>query len=69
MLYLSDFQNVINDYLTNCSQNPEDWDVWGAAIQLRDQYPDAESFDDIDDDDFTDALTDALENHVITDAL
>lgn len=63
MLYLSDFQNVINDYLTNCGQNPEDWDVWEAAIQLRDEYLNAESFDDIDLDDFSNALTDALENH------
>lgn len=59
MMNLSDFQNAINDYLTNCGQNPEDWDVCGAAIQLRDEYPSAESIDDIDPDDFTGAL----ENH------
>lgn len=56
---LYDVQNAIIDYLTNCSQNPEDWDVWGAAAQLCDEYPSAESIDDVDDDDFTDAL----ENH------
>lgn len=56
---LNDFQNEISDYLTNCGQNPEDWDVLRAAIQLRDEYPNAESIDDIDPDDFTDAL----ENH------
>lgn len=56
MMNLNDFQNAINDYLTNSDQNPEDWDVWGAAIQLRDEYPNAESIDDIDPDDFNDAL-------------
>lgn len=56
MMNLNDFQNAINDYLTNSDQNPEDWDVWGTAIQLRDEYPTAESIDDIDPDDFTDAL-------------
>lgn len=56
---LNDFQNEINNYLTNCGQNPENWDVLGAATQLRDEYPNAESIDDIDPDDFTDAL----ENH------
>lgn len=49
---LNDLQNAINDYLTNCGQNLEDWDVLGAAIQLRDEYPNAESIDDIDPDDF-----------------
>ena len=53
---LNDFQNAINDYLTNCGQNPEGWDVCGAAIQLRDEYPNAESIDDIDPDDFNDAI-------------
>ena len=56
MMNLNDFKNEINDYLTNCDQNPEDWDVWSAAIQLRDEYPNAESIDDIDPDDFIDAL-------------
>lgn len=56
MMNLNDFQNAINDFLTNCDQNPESWDVWSAAIQLRDEYPNAESIDDIDPDDFNDAL-------------
>ena len=59
MMYLADYENAINDYLTNCGQNPEDWDVCEAAIQLRDEYPNAESIDDIDPDDFNDAI----ENH------
>lgn len=59
MMNLNDFQNAINDYLTNCGQNPEDWDVLGAAIQLRDEYPNAESIDDIDPDYFNYAI----ENH------
>ena len=56
MMNLNDFQNAINDYLTNSDQNPDDWDVWGTAIQLRDEYPNAEGIDDIDPDDFNDAL-------------
>lgn len=58
MMNLNDFQNAINDFLTNCDQNPEDWDVWATAIQLRDEYPNAESIDDIDPDYFNDALKD-----------
>lgn len=56
MMYLPDFENAITDYLENSGQNPNDWDVWSAAIQLRDEYPNAESIDDIDPDDFNDAL-------------
>lgn len=55
---LNDFENAINDYLTNSDQNPEDWDVWGAAIQMRDAYPEAESIDDVDPDEFTKILQD-----------
>ena len=56
MMNLNDFKNAIEDYIINGGQNPEDWDVCGAAIQLRDEYPNAESIDDIDPDDFTDAI-------------
>ena len=34
MMYIPDFKNSINDYLTNSGQNPEDWDVDGAAVEM-----------------------------------
>ena len=56
MMNLNDFQNAINDYLENSGQNPDDWDVWSAAIQMRDMFPEAESIDDVEPDDFTDIM-------------
>lgn len=56
MMYLPDFRDAIADYLTNSGQDPEEWDVEGAAIELRDKYPEAESIDDIDADDFVATL-------------
>lgn len=58
MMNLNDFQNAIIDYLTNSNQNPEGWDVWSAAIQMRDMFPEAESIDDVDEDAFTEILQD-----------
>jgi len=55
MMNLNDFQNAINDYLTNCDQNPEDWDVWEAAKELRDAH-DVDSIDEIDSDEFIETL-------------
>lgn len=55
MMNLNDFQNAINDYLTNCGMNPEDWDVDGAAVEMRCSY-DVDSIDDIPADEFTDIL-------------
>ena len=52
MMYLNDFENAITDYLTNSNQNPEDWDVWEAAKELRDAH-DVDSIDEIDPDEFT----------------
>ena len=54
-MYIPDFKNAINDYLTNCSMNPEDWDVDGAAVEMRCSY-DVDSIDDIPSDEFTDIL-------------
>ena len=55
MMNLNDFQNAINDYLTNCDQNPEDWDVWEAAKELRDAHG-VDSIDEIDSDEFIETL-------------
>lgn len=57
MVNLNDFVNAVNDYLTNSGQNTDDWDVWRAAIQMRDAFPEAESVDDIDPDDFNEILS------------
>lgn len=55
MMYIPDFKNAINDYLINSGQNPEDWDVDGAAAEMRCSY-DVDSIDDIPSDEFTDIL-------------
>jgi hypothetical protein len=59
MMYLPDFENAITDYLENSGQNPEDWDVWSAAIQMRDMFPEAESIDDVP----SGAFIEILKNH------
>ncbi|MCI6548636.1 MAG: hypothetical protein MR415_08330 [Coriobacteriaceae bacterium] len=58
MMYLPDFKDAITDYLTNSGQDPEGWDVDGAAREMRDRYPEAESTADIDADDFIEILED-----------
>lgn len=55
MMYIQDFKNAINDYLTYSGMNPEDWDVDGAAAEMRCRY-DVDSIDDIQADEFTDIL-------------
>lgn len=55
MMYIQDFKNAINDYLTYSGMNPEDWDVDGAASEMRCRY-DVDSIDDIPADEFTDIL-------------
>lgn len=55
MMYIPDFKNAINDYLTYSGMNPEDWDVDGAAVEMRCRY-DVDSIDDIPEDEFTDIL-------------
>jgi len=55
MMNLNDFQNAINDYLTASNQNPEDWDVWEAAKELRDAH-EVDSIDEIDPDEFIETL-------------
>ena len=55
MTYIPDFKNAINDYLTYSGQNPDDWDVDGAAVEMRCRY-DVDSIDDIPADEFADIL-------------
>lgn len=55
MMYIPDFKNAINDYLTYSGMNPEDWDVDGAAVEMKCRY-DVDSIDDIPADEFTDIL-------------
>ena len=53
MMYLPDYENAIADYITNSDQNPEDWDVDGAALEMREKFPDIECIDQVDPDEFT----------------
>ena len=48
---LNDFKNAIEDYIINGGQNLNEWDVEGAAREMRDKY-DVENIDDIDYDEF-----------------
>lgn len=50
-MYLIDFKNAIKEYIINCGQNPNDWDIDEAALEMRDKY-DVENIDDIDGDEF-----------------
>lgn len=36
MFYLADYEAYVYVYLTNCGENTDDWDVNGAATELRD---------------------------------
>lgn len=36
MFYLADYEAYVYAYLTNCGENPDNWDVNGAATELRD---------------------------------
>lgn len=56
MMYLPDYENAIADYLTNCDQNPEDWDVAGAAWEMREKFPGIDSIDQVDQDEFTEII-------------
>nr|DAJ52286.1 MAG TPA: hypothetical protein [Caudoviricetes sp.] len=56
MMYLPDYENAIADYLTNSGQNPKDWDIAGAAWEMREKFPDIDSIDQVDPDEFTEIL-------------
>ena len=55
-MYLPDYENAIADYITNSGQNPEDWDIEGAAWEMREKFPDISSIDQVDPDEFTEIL-------------
>lgn len=51
-------QDYINDYLTNSSMNPSDWDVYWAASDMIDFMTanNIEDYDDVPADTFTEIL-------------
>ena len=51
MMYLSDYEAYVSNYLMNCGENPEDWDVDSAATELRDVL-DGKSPDEMENGDF-----------------
>lgn len=53
---LNDFRNAIEDYIINSGKNINDWDIDGAAREMRDMFTEAESIDDVDPDEFTEIL-------------
>lgn len=55
MMYIPDFKSAIDGYLIDSGRNPEDWDVDGAAVEMRCRY-DVDGIDDIPPDEFTDIL-------------
>lgn len=55
-MYMPDYENAIADYLTNSGQNTEDWDVAGAAWEMREKFPEIDSIDQVDPDEFTEIL-------------
>lgn len=59
-MYLTDYKNAIADYLIYSGQYPEDWDVDGAAREVREKFPDIDSIDQVDPDEFTKIL---VKNH------
>lgn len=56
MMYLPDYENAIADYLTNSGQNPEDWDVIGAAWEMSERFPGIDNIDQVYPDEFTEIL-------------
>lgn len=51
MFYLADYEAYVYAYLTNCGENPDNWDVNGAATELRDVL-DGKSPDEMENGDF-----------------
>lgn len=56
MMYLPDYENAINDYLIYSGQNPDGWDVAGAAWEMYEKFPYIDNIDQVGQDDFTDIL-------------
>lgn len=55
MMYIPDFKNAIDGYLAYGGRNPDDWDVYGAAVEMRCRY-DVDGIDDIPADELADIL-------------
>lgn len=53
--YLPDYQQYIVNYLENCNQDPNEWDVEEAAEELYDLLDGADP-EEVDDDAFTEIL-------------
>lgn len=56
MMYIPDYENAIKDYIIYSGQNPEDWDINGAAWDMYEKFPDIDNIDQVDQDVFTDIL-------------
>lgn len=58
MINMATAQDYITDYITNSSQNPEEWNVWNAADQLVDymRQNNIDNYDEVDEDVYTDIL-------------
>lgn len=48
MMHLADCESAIADYLIYSGQNPEDWDVDGAAWEMREKLPDIDGIDQVE---------------------
>lgn len=49
MMYLQDYEDAIADYLTNSGEDYHNWDVTGAAWEMREKF---DGIDQIDPDEF-----------------
>lgn len=56
MMYLPDYENAIADYLTNSGEDYHNWDVAGAAWEMREKFPNIDCIDQVDPDEFTEIL-------------
>lgn len=60
MMHLSDYENAIANYLIYSGQDPEEWDVDCAALEMREKFPDINNIDEVDPYEFTKIL---VKNH------
>lgn len=52
MMYLTDYEDAIADYLTNSGEDYHNWDVTGAAWEMREKFHGIDCIDQIDHDEF-----------------
>lgn len=52
MMYLQDYEDAIADYLTNSGEDYHNWDVTGAAWEMREKFDGIDCIDQIDHDEF-----------------